>query len=196
MDYTLTLLLITISFVILSANGAPLKLAVIGYLANVNSSGTETDWVSLQGLHSMFPIAIKHFNERNGMFVPKFAQLGGCNKTIELVSGVLLDDHAMPSAGMKALLNALPSGLDFVLGSMFSAVTLPLATTCGALEIPIVSYWATSAALSDKSVYPTFARTIPDDDGVAQVMATAFNSWGFKYVGVSLKHYRSEKNKV
>jgi hypothetical protein len=135
----------------------------------------------------MYVLAAKHFNDRNPVFVPQFAELGSCNKTIEMATGVMLDDHGKMADSVRAVLNAYNAntGLHLVVGSLTSTVTVPLSLASNALNLPTIGARATSSAFSDKSVHPLFARTVPSVVSVASAMGLAFEQWGLKHVGVS-----------
>ena len=168
-----------------------MNVAVTGWLSVTSSSNVPVGWIGLHGLHTMWLLAIKHFNERFDRFVPKLGQLGSCNKTIELVGGKLFDDHGKASDGIQALLEANALGVHLMLGAIRSSVTVPLSIAAGALNIPVVSHWATSQALANRAVHPLFTRTIPSDVSVAATMAEAFKLWKFRHVGVRLHYFRA-----
>ena len=101
-------------------HGAEIKLAIFGWMADINSTGSDIDWYTwFEGVQVMFVLAVNHFNQRNGVLVDAFNHLGTCNKTFQLVTGKLLDGHGDPTSDMELLVSNLPSGIDFVLGTVF-----------------------------------------------------------------------------
>jgi len=57
-----------------------------------------------------------------------------------------------------------------VLGPTFSSVAKPTALMASAEQVPMVSYYASSAELSNNVTYPFFTRTYPSDDRVASIL--------------------------
>ena len=47
-----------------------------------------------------------------------------------------------------------------------------------------ISYASTSAALSDRSVFPIFFRTVPSDESLAPVLATVMQYYGWKQLSI------------
>lgn len=144
------------------------------------------------------PIAVDHFNRRFSGVLPIFGSLSDCNVTLNLK---IIDDQGLPSAAMKAFVDRYPD-IQVIQGSILSSVssvfqstnlkltypetqvTEPMAVTVGALNVPIISHYATSPALSNKVSYPTFLRTIASDAQVAAAVAALFKT--FKYTTVGL----------
>ena len=61
-----------------------------------------------------------------------------------------------------------PNGqVSAVLGPTFSSVAKPTALMASAEQVPMLSYYASSAELSDNVTYPFFTRTYPSDDTAA-----------------------------
>jgi ABC-type branched-subunit amino acid transport system substrate-binding protein len=52
------------------------------------------------------------------------------------------------------------------------------------MQVPQISPTSTATALSDKSTYPTFARTIPSDSNAGPIFAEVINYFGWKRIGV------------
>ena len=47
-----------------------------------------------------------------------------------------------------------------------------------------ISYASTSAALSDRSVYPNLFRTVPSDESLAPALATLMNYYGWRTLSI------------
>ena len=61
-------------------------------------------------------------------------------------------------------------------------VSIQVANLLRLFKIPQVSYASTSAALSDKSRFEYFARTVPSDDLQAKAMADIVQHFNWTYV--------------
>jgi hypothetical protein len=155
----------------------------------VNQFSTDTskglDWFTgkTKSLAAVFPLAIAHFNNRNGKVIPKFGSLSSCNTTLKLV--YYADDEGSPTQAMKQLV--FHEGLEpihAILGPITSSVAGPLSVTASALRIPIVSHWATSPVLANKQNYAYFSRTVPADNSLAVVMGQIFEVMKFKKIGM------------
>ena len=70
-----------------------------------------------------------------------------------------------------------------VLGPTFSSVAKPTALMASAEQVPMLSYYASSAELSDNVTYPFFTRTYPSDDTAAPLLTrvlydgSVFTGW-------------------
>ena len=78
-----------------------------------------------------------------------------------------IDDQSNPTVAMESLVELANIGIDAVLGPFISPVATPIAVTATALEIPVVSNWATSSQLASPSTF--FTRTCPSDDAKRSV---------------------------
>ena len=111
-------------------------------------------------------MALKHFNDRNPVYVSEFGDLAGCDKKF---APTIVDSGSVGSISTKALLDLLTGENipDIIVGPARSAATMPTALISGIYDIPQVSFWATSGKLDDDSEYSRFMRTLPTDDAVA-----------------------------
>lgn len=137
------------------------------------------------------------FNNRNGRYAPLLAQepFVSCDKQLAVT---VRDSGSVGKSSTKALLdvyhgsrecvaqsttaagsgsaNATAAssvrryGADIVVGPARSAACSQAAIPAGIYNVPMISYWATSAKLDDATNYPRFMRTIPTDDGVAKAL--------------------------
>ncbi|XP_076853575.1 extracellular calcium-sensing receptor-like [Brachyhypopomus gauderio] len=71
-----------------------------------------------------------------------------------------------------------------IIGDARSAASIVLADTLGVFDIPLVSYFASCACLSDHSRFPTFLRTVPSDAFQAKAIARLLNLMGWSWVGI------------
>uniref|UniRef100_A0A8B9GWY2 G-protein coupled receptors family 3 profile domain-containing protein n=1 Tax=Astyanax mexicanus TaxID=7994 RepID=A0A8B9GWY2_ASTMX len=71
-----------------------------------------------------------------------------------------------------------------IIGDTLSASSIVLADTLGVFGIPLVSYYASCACLSDRKRFPTFMRTIPSNAFQAKVIARLLLQVGWSWVGV------------
>jgi ABC-type branched-subunit amino acid transport system substrate-binding protein len=54
----------------------------------------------------------------------------------------------------------------------------------GVLKVPVISYWATSDELSDKSEYEYFSRTIPSDMSQVKAIVDVLDYFNWTYVSI------------
>jgi ABC-type branched-subunit amino acid transport system substrate-binding protein len=54
----------------------------------------------------------------------------------------------------------------------------------GVLKVPVISYWATSDELSDKSEYKYFSRTIPSDMLQVKAIVDFLDYLNWTYVSI------------
>ncbi|XP_076850862.1 extracellular calcium-sensing receptor-like isoform X2 [Brachyhypopomus gauderio] len=71
-----------------------------------------------------------------------------------------------------------------IIGDARSAASIVLADTLGVFDIPLVSYLASCACLSDRSRFPTFLRTVPSDAFQTKAIARLLSLMGWSWIGV------------
>ncbi|KAG7470970.1 hypothetical protein MATL_G00119540 [Megalops atlanticus] len=103
--------------------------------------------------------------------------LDSCGKHPWALRGALL----MVSGGNKSCSSA--HSVPVIIGEASSTQSMILSRTLGPLDIPLVSYQASCACLSDRSAYPNFFRTIPSDFYQARAMAQLAKRFGWTWVG-------------
>ncbi|XP_053183626.1 G-protein coupled receptor family C group 6 member A [Scomber japonicus] len=71
-----------------------------------------------------------------------------------------------------------------VIGSSYSEVSIAIARELTLNMIPQISYSSTAVTLSDKSRFPAFMRTIPNDEHQTAAMVTLIKSNDWNWVGI------------
>uniref|UniRef100_A0AAZ3Q053 Receptor ligand binding region domain-containing protein n=1 Tax=Oncorhynchus tshawytscha TaxID=74940 RepID=A0AAZ3Q053_ONCTS len=71
-----------------------------------------------------------------------------------------------------------------IIGDARSSASIVVAQTLGPFDLPLVSYFATCACLSDTWRYPSFFRTVPSDAFQARGMARLLRQLGWVWVGL------------
>ena len=71
-----------------------------------------------------------------------------------------------------------------IVGPAYTIVTHSVATLLGYYQIPVISYAASDAALSNKDLYEYFLRTIPSDNLQVNAMIDLISYFGWEYVSV------------
>jgi len=125
-------------------------------------------------------LAAHHINTRNTSIVPEAAGLPADFRIVPY----LYDSQFTATGGLIAVNNAMRLGVSALIGSARSAVTIPIATLAQAQMIPQISHASTSRSLSNKGLYPYFARTIPTDDDAAYLLALTINKLGWQRVAM------------
>ncbi|XP_041120340.1 extracellular calcium-sensing receptor-like isoform X2 [Polyodon spathula] len=124
------------------------------------------------------------------------------NNSSELLPGVSLgyklydDCSSIPLAirAALALVNGQEEGTDLnscakqstvpaFIGQSGSSPSIGVATTLRPFQIPMISYFATCACLSNKKEFPSFFRTIPSDYYQSRALAQLVKHFGWTWVG-------------
>ena len=84
--------------------------------------------------------------------------------------------------GSEAKSRNAPVAVAAVVGGSYSTVSIQVANLLRLFKIPQVSYASTSAALSDKTRFDYFARTVPPDNLQAKAMADIVLHYNWTYV--------------
>ncbi|KAL0973508.1 hypothetical protein UPYG_G00204970 [Umbra pygmaea] len=104
---------------------------------------------------------------------------------LALVSGGNLscDSSDLAPLSEATPFHAWPSPVSVVIGDSASTATMIVASTLGPFAVPVISYQASCACLSDRSQFPNFFRTIPSDVYQARSMAQIVLHFGWTWVG-------------
>ena len=84
--------------------------------------------------------------------------------------------------GSEAIAANSPVPVVGVIGGSYSTVSIQVANLFRLFKIPQISYASTSAALSDKTRFDFFARTVPPDNFQAKAIADIVHSFNWSYV--------------
>uniref|UniRef100_I3IW00 G-protein coupled receptor family C group 6 member A n=1 Tax=Oreochromis niloticus TaxID=8128 RepID=I3IW00_ORENI len=71
-----------------------------------------------------------------------------------------------------------------VIGGYYSEIAIAVTRLLNLEYIPEISYGATSGLLSDKTRFPSFMRTVPQDDHQARAISEILDNNGWTWVGV------------
>ena len=107
---------------------------------------------------TVFPIAVDHFNNRRTEFVPELLAIQDCPYNLTIA-------HSKDTFDRKelALQHVLQykDEVDVIVGPITSEEASLVGAAGNVLDIPQISYWATSTDLA--SSLKSFLRTIPSD---------------------------------
>ncbi|XP_039608120.1 extracellular calcium-sensing receptor-like [Polypterus senegalus] len=92
-----------------------------------------------------------------------------------LISGQKQTQTKLPCTGF--------SGVHAIIGDPSSTQTITLSRTLAPFGIPVVSYYATCACLSNRKEFPNFFRTIPSDFYQARAMAQLAKRFSWTWIG-------------
>jgi len=135
-------------------------------------------------LAASFLLAVQHFNNRNCSVLGECPPGLPANESNGIQLEPLLYDlegFGTSLASISTLSCSQKQGYFSVgvLTSLQSTAITPLADLFGQL---VVSSYATSLSLSDKEIYPNFARTVPSSEGMVDAAASFILKMGWRQV--------------
>ncbi|MGH0140298.1 UNVERIFIED_CONTAM: hypothetical protein FKN15_046079 [Acipenser sinensis] len=149
------------------------------------------------------PLKCKDLNFREFQFAQTMIfAIEEINNSSEILPGVYLgyklyDDCSSIPLAIRAAL-ALVNGQEEItdlnsctkqstvpafIGQSGSSPSIGVATTLRPFQIPMISYFATCACLSNKKAFPSFFRTIPSDYYQSRALAQLVKHFGWTWVG-------------
>ena len=121
---------------------------------------------SYEGLASIL-LAIEHLNTGNSTIIP---EVNGIDQKCPLIFNTKsFDTQAEQRIAVDHIISLTDRSREqqlvpfLILGTASSRTSMPTSTISGLRGVPI----ATSSALDDKSQFPLFGRTMPNDDGTS-----------------------------
>ncbi|XP_043932156.1 extracellular calcium-sensing receptor-like [Protopterus annectens] len=130
--------------------------------------------------------AIKEINE-NPAVLPNitlgFKIYDCCYSEIRALEGTfwLLSQWQSKDAKSSCGIRSLPSA---ILGALPSKSSLPMARILGIFRYPQISYGSGNPSLSDKTQFPSFFRTVPNDKFQPIAVAQLTKYFGWKWIGI------------
>lgn len=136
-----------------SCNNDNLKPFKIGIYSGISRISMQTGRRESDGPWSVtFPVsimlAIRHYNERNGIFASELAseEIKQCKLNITYD---YIDSQNSAAVAIENFMSRAALDADIIIGDTTSDVTAPLALVSSLYGIPVISYSATAATLSD-----------------------------------------------
>jgi len=124
-----------------------------------------------QLIEAQFSLAKAIFNERNAKILPVLGNLTGCNKNLSMPYFCNTAGNPRIAFADELELAQTSNPPLTILGPTRTASAEAMAMAATVLgDIPIISHWATSVDLADKSLFPTFMRTIPSDGATVVIL--------------------------
>jgi len=165
----------------MSIGSPPLRLAVFDWMSD-GAGNIWTPTLGIQGYTTSLVLGVQHFNQRRGDILPVLGSLGSCTSQLSILR--VCDEQGNVLLGSGQLLEQIrTNGVDAVLGYVNGFVSdsaTQLAYNYG--KLPMMGYWASAPELGDKTQYPTYARTGPNDADTAAYTAALIAQMGFDRV--------------
>uniref|UniRef100_A0A8C4S109 Olfactory receptor C family, w1 n=2 Tax=Erpetoichthys calabaricus TaxID=27687 RepID=A0A8C4S109_ERPCA len=122
---------------------------------------------------------------RNKTFLPNvtlgYKLIDTCGIAVQSMKATLSLINAPKSNDSEECL-AAPS-VSIIIGDSGSTLSMAISRVLELFKIPLVSYFASCACLSDHKKFPTFFRTIPSDLNQARALAYLVQRFGWTWVG-------------
>ena len=161
----------------MSNNNSSVLLALLLRL----TSGGVTLGPTLSAISCAATLAVKHANARNGSIVPALANLPAA---APLIHPLFYDTESVEQGGLAAYRSAYNAGAAAIVGPARSAVSTTVSLLSAIDDIPTISYWSSSPALSDDVLYRTFSRTYPSDESPTPAAAEWLLGQGWTHISI------------
>ncbi|KNE54717.1 hypothetical protein AMAG_17696 [Allomyces macrogynus ATCC 38327] len=145
------------------AAATPVNFAIALQLPN-----TTTLYPVLEGIYKSVPLVERYINTLNPNYtftILNTPTTSGTESTVDTTLSNYLDDHVLGIVGM-----------------LYSRQAIPAALISRRFHGWMCSGTATSVALSDNALYPTFFRTVPDDPQQGRAIALFVHNMGWSVV--------------
>lgn len=130
-------------------------------------------------------LAAQHIRDGNGSVVgAELAARAASSEALTNVELVVRDSEGHPGVGVAVFVEGLRDECAVVVGAARSSVSSPVSVVAAASDQALLSFASTASALSEPSLYPLFARTIPADDGNADTVIDLVKHFGWQAIGV------------
>ena len=179
----------------MSEAGRPLRLLLNDWVTNFRSETPPTDYDDSLAVGVNFLMAAKHINDRRSDILPVL-RLDGCNRNVSVAT--FIDDGGEVPRLIYAIADYAKE-IDAIAGIGASSTGVFTALMGSVYAKPIVSHWASSPALSDKTKYPFFARVTSSDATVALKVVRllcqlGYNEYALLHIDVSVYSSRSKRS--
>ena len=94
------------------------------------------------------------------------------------------DTECTPKYGLPLLVDGYYNNVDVFIGPICSVICEPGAHLATKWKLPMVSFGSTSSLMSDKNIYPTFARTSSPVEMAAPFFLMLMRKFGYRRVAV------------
>ena len=147
--------------------------------------GTTALWggESSKAVMSAFFIGAKLFNERDTTVFPDLERVRNCTKNITIVK--YCDVGGNPKRALfdtQWMIDTYNVHAIGGYGGLESSIAGALLASKS--EIPVIDHWTSAPRLTDRRVFPMYARTIPSDQSNAEVIALLMKQFNYRRVAV------------
>uniref|UniRef100_A0A8D0CFJ6 Olfactory receptor C family, w1 n=1 Tax=Scleropages formosus TaxID=113540 RepID=A0A8D0CFJ6_SCLFO len=152
---------------------------VLGGMFPIHSKGVEVEYTfrTAPGASHCRGFNLRVFRWAQAMvfFIEKI------NKDSSLLPDVTLGYRLYDTCGTVGSCGSL--SIPLIIGDSGSTLSMAISRTLNLFKVPLVSYFASCACLSDKHNFPYFFRTIPSDMNQADALARLVRHFGWSWVG-------------
>ncbi|XP_069823878.1 vomeronasal type-2 receptor 26-like [Dendropsophus ebraccatus] len=171
---------------------------MVGGVVSINSFTSSMASTDLKNMVCLLPVLFYYEN-----LLAFFYAIEEINKDPSILPNLTLGYHIYDSCAdpRKAIRNILQilSGPGHIvpnysctrkkkvvgfIGDHYSSTTVPIAQLLGIYPYSQISYGATDTLLSDRSLFPSFFRTVPNDHTTYSVISHFLSHFGWTWVGI------------